>query len=291
MTATSVRPRIAVLLACHNRRELTLRALRSITTSDGGFDLTSVLLDDNSTDGTADAVRAEFPATIIVRGDGASFWNGGMHLAWRRALALQPDGYLWLNDDVALDPDAIGRLAEQWAQQGGRSGSEPFILVGATRGSNGALTYGGMMRERSPFAFRVVRQPIAEEIRRVDTFNGNIVLISRGTVERIGINDPAFFHAMGDVDYGLRATAAGIPVLLMPGTMGVCELNRPVEYLGLSFVERWRHMKSHRGLPFASWWRLTRRHSGFWALPHFLLPYRRLFYPQTAKSTPHALER
>ncbi len=115
----------------------------------------------------------------------------------------------------------------------------------------------------------------------VDTFNGNVVLVGKGTVAAIGLNDPAFFHNMGDIDYGLRARDAGIPVLLLPGTLGECASNAAKRYRGygapdLSVIEQWRKVNTHHGMPFASWWRLTRRHSGKWWLLHFLLPYRHL---------------
>ena len=269
-------PRIAVLMAVHNRRELTLRALRSLEEARGAFDITIVLLDDASSDGTGEAVMAAWPGAIVLRGDGNAFWNGGMHKAWAHAVTLQQDGYLWLNDDVDLDTDALPRLAAEWHRQGGAEA--PFILVGATRSRDGGMTYSAQRRVYSPFALKFARLPIGADLQHADTFNGNIVMVSQATVSRIGINDPAFFHALGDIDYGLRARRAGIPVLLLPGTLGVCEANPPVALNRGTWGERWRRVQSHRGLPFRNWWRITRRYSGLWFPLHFLLPYRKLFH-------------
>lgn len=270
------RPRIAVLIAAHNRRAFTLRALRALVRDQASFDLTAILLDDASTDGTADAVHAEFPEAIILSGDGNAFWNGGMHRVWAHAVSLGFDGYLWLNDDVVLDDDASARLAAQWHQQGGAH--TPFILVGATRDEAGLLTYGGQKRVRSPLALKFEKLPIAPELSYADTFNGNIVLISAATVKRIGINDAGFFHSLGDIDYGLRASGAGIPVLVLPGTLGICNGNPVIAFNRGPLRERWRKLTSHRAIPPRNWWRMTRRYSGIWFPFHFLLPYRKIFF-------------
>lgn len=278
-TSASTRPTIAVLLAAFNRRDLTLRALRTLAAASADtFAMRVVLLDDASTDGTEAAVLAEFPDTVVLKGDGSAFWNGGMFLAWQHALGLGVDGYLWLNDDVALDGDALERLRTAWDEHGGRD--QRFVLVGATRGNDGRLTYGGQRRVRHPFGLKFERLPLADHSQRCDTFNGNIVLIPQATVDAIGINDPGFFHALGDIDYGLRASRAGIPVVMLPGTLGVCETNPPFPLNRGPWAERWRRVNSHRGLHPASWWRITRRYSGVWLPFHFLLPYRKLFGKQ-----------
>lgn len=276
VTGTAPRRRVAVLIACHNRRELTLRALRSLAAQKAVFDLTVVLFDDGSSDGTAQAVRAEFPETIVLAGDGSAFWNRGMYAAWTRACELAPDGYLWLNDDVALDPDALARLGAAWDRADG-----PGVWVGATRDARGALTYGAMRRAGPRAALRFERLPESADIQRAETMNGNVVLVDAATVARIGLNDPAYFHMYGDIDYGLRASAAGIPVWQLPGTLGVCEGNPAFDLAALSWSERWRHLlRSPRGVRPASWWRFARRHAGVLAPLAFAAPYRRLFYPR-----------
>lgn len=273
-------PRVVAILACHNRRELTLRALRALNHTQSQFDLSIVLFDDGSTDGTADAVRSEFSDTIVLSGDGSAFWNGGMHRAWTRALDLEPDAFLWLNDDVILDSDALGRLNAAWQASLQSDLGEALVLVGATRNTLGQVTYGGMRKTFSPFAFRFERVAEIDQIEPVDTLNGNIVLVTAGAVEKIGILDSEFHHMYGDIDYGLRASRSDVPVLLLPGTLGVCEASPPRDLSRLSFADRWRHfLKSPRGVQPTSWWRMVRRHSGPFAPLHFLTPYRKLFYP------------
>lgn len=278
MTGARAERRVAVLVVCHNRRERTLRALRSL--ADAPWPLEIVLFDDGSSDGTADAVKRLYPRATVLEGAGDSFWNGGLHQAWAAALRMPVDCFLWLNDDVELDAGALARLEEAFQRLDTARAGRSFILVGATRGEDGGVSYGGLRCERSPLALRFRLAGQSDGLQPVATFNGNIVLVPRQVAERIGLNDPAFFHNMGDLDYGLRASAAGVAVLQVPGTLGLCPANRSKSagpFEGRSFRERWARMNSHLGLPLRSWWRLTRRHSGPWFALHFLLPYRRLF--------------
>lgn len=293
MTGQQAQTKLAVLLVCHNRRETTLRAIRSLHAQDQHpFTLTVFLFDDASTDGTAEAVAKEFPDTTITHGDGSAFWNGGLHKVWQSAVPSRPDAFLWLNDDVELHEDALSRIGDAWRTVEARTSGRRFILAAATGCTDGEGEYGGKRRAKSPTSFKLEPIPPTDRLLPIDTFNGNIVLVPREVTEEIGLNDPAFFHNFGDIDYGLRATAAGIECVLMPGTMGDCpynvtKANQGYGAPGLSLREQWRKVNTHHGLPFKSWYRLTRRHSGGWWPLHFLLAYRWLVMPSKSTGTSH----
>ena len=277
--AKEVRPTLAVLLVTHNRRDTTVRAVEALKGC-STFALKIVVFDDASDDGTPEAIKACWPEAKIIGGQGDAFWNGGLHRVWTAALELDPDAYLWLNDDVVLDTNALEKLRAEWDNQKAQ-GQDDFILIGATRDAAGRLTYGGQMVRRGANALQMVAVQPAEQVQEIETFNGNIVVVPRSVVAKIGINDPHYFHNLGDVDYGLRASAAGIRVLQMPGTLGVCELNTTKQRNGygspqLSVFEQWKKVATHHGLPPRSWLHFTRRHSGPWWPVHFLLPYRHL---------------
>ena len=96
---------IAVLLTVHNRKEKTLKCLSELYSQQLSkeYKLIIYLTNDGCTDGTPEAVKANFPDVIIVNGDGSLFWNRGMYKAWTVASSDKDyDFYLWLNDDTLV---------------------------------------------------------------------------------------------------------------------------------------------------------------------------------------------
>ncbi len=80
----------------------------------------------------------------------------------------------------------------------------------------GTVTYSGVHRSRlHPLRFALI-SPTDRPI-EVDTFNGNVVLVSRAAFERVGRIDGEFEHAAADYDYGLRAAKRRSPAAIGPG--------------------------------------------------------------------------
>lgn len=266
-------PRVTAVMTCHDRRDRTLACLAAVGAQVGhGAAVSVVVVDDGSTDGTADAVQQRHPDARLVTGDGQLWWNGGMRLGLATARAeFDPDHLWWLNDDTEPDPHALATLlstATSWL--GGGAGP---IVVGATRDpTTGELTYGGVVRPdpRRPMRFELLEP--ADRPRAAETMNGNCVLVPRDAAEAVGELDPAYRHAMGDFDYGLRAREHGIDVVVAPGTVGTCARN-PDPWAAGDIQATWRRLAAPNGLPPAEWRTFTRRWAGpLWPV-YFLSPY------------------
>ena len=269
---------IAVLLTCYNRRAKTLASLRALfcNTLPDGFQLKVVLVDDGSTDGTSDAVLEEFPLVDIHRGDGSLFWNRGMHMAHQIAIVSNPEFVLWLNDDTELEPNALINLLATYTQATISSG-KIFIVVGATLDPrSNTLTYGGLRSRSRLRRFNYVRLPLSTSTQECDAMNGNIVLIPRIVYQTMGAVDPAFEHAMGDIDYALRAREADFYILVAPGFQGRCAANSPKATFQDSTLPpriRWKKFVDRKCLPPSSWLHFVKRHArASWPL-YFFYPY------------------
>lgn len=220
--------RLHVAMASHNRRDITLESIGSLKhaarMADLGVSIT--LYDDASTDQTPEAVQLNFPDVTIIRGTGSSFWAHGMYQAERHILSEARDSdfnrdeyVVWYNDDVRLDSTAFIRLASHLTKHRGS------IFVCAMRDPlTGKTTYSGFDRT-GPHPLRLSLVEPGPWIRSVDTFNGNFVVVPMEVALRLGSIDGEYAHALADIDYGYRAGAAGVPVLLAPGTYGSCSRN------------------------------------------------------------------
>ncbi len=275
--------RIAALLTCHNRRSLTLRCLDSLAIAAGMAAKEAVvdvyLVDDGCTDATSDAVRDEFPDVHIISGDGNLYWCGGMRLAWSQAAISDYDAYLWLNDDVTLDGDAILQLlavAERFRRSDGA-----VIVVGATRGDGGnEVTYGGL-------GSKGVIAPTGM-VQRIEIFNGNIVLVSRRAYHELGGLASAYTHGLGDIDYGIRAKRAGIPALLTAGSLGSCAANTVARWQrsDLPLLTRLRELHRPTGCPPWQLARLIWSNGGWWFPWSVFKLYLSVLFPRGTSERP-----
>lgn len=282
--------RVAALMTCHNRREKTLASLQALLDQDlpPGVSVRVYLVDDGSTDGTADAARAAYPQIELLRGDGNLFWNGGMRLAFAEAMKAGYDYYLWLNDDTLLHPGTLDNLLATHHHLS-REGHPASIIVGSTRDAeSGTLTYGGVVRKNwwRPLRFELVEP--AEKPRECETMNGNCVLVPRAIAKRVGNLDKAFTHGMGDHDYGLRARSLGCSVWVAPGFVGTCSRNTlhgTWRDTNLPLKERAKKVGRLKGLPAGEWKEFTRRHAGPIFYPYYRLsPYLRLLMDSVTKT-------
>ena len=260
--------RIAVVIACYNRRESTVRALADLYAQQGaGVEIDTHLLDDASCDGTAAAVAERFPQVRILHGDGMRFWGGGMYEAMRSAGTSGYDFMLWLNDDVELAPDALETLIATYRSIVRGTGSGFLVIVGSLINPlTGAVHYTGMRRNSGWHPARVERvRPDRCRPVPCDTMNGNCVLVPIEVVRRVGFIDPSYIQQLGDIDYGYRVRAAGAGLWIAPRSVGSCAYADRVKAWqapGLSLRERWRKLDSPHGLPLRPWMRFMWRYGG-----------------------------
>lgn len=245
--------RIIVLLTCHNRRETTLRALRAFFTQVHiDSEISAVVVDDGSTDGTANAVTNEFSAVRILQGDGALYWSGGMRLAMNSVRHEKYDFVCWLNDDTIVYPDALSRLLATYGDLKEKYGISPIITGSIVDSDSKNTTYGGLIHSNRVHKLRLRRIPVVSKPTLCDAWNGNLVLIPRDAVERNGNIHEVFIHGTGDYEYALRARRNGIQSWIAPGVFGECNRNSVrgtwVEP-SISLFERYKRILSVKGIP------------------------------------------
>lgn len=264
--------RLAVLLACHNRRDITLECLRRLFENQAKLqiDMEVYLVDDGSTDGTGDAVRMDYPSIHVIDGDGELYWSGGMRAAFAAAMHQGYDYYLWLNDDTHLYPGALDILFTAM-QDVKTQGHLKSVICGSTWDPyKKELSYGGYKRRKERFRTVLAKLYPTDKPLRCDTMNGNCVLIAESVTRCVGNIDLAFTHSMGDLDYGFRASDAGCSIWVAPGFVADCERNTEKELCNdksQPLNVSWKKLVRATGLPPKEWLVYTRRHTGwFWPL-------------------------
>lgn len=271
--------KIAVLLTCHNRRDKTLSCLDSLSQASlkPGHKLDVYLVDDGSTDGTGEAVKNRFPEVNVVQGDGSLFWNQGMRLAWNTATQkAKYDFYLWLNDDTLLSSLALIELFDCYLEAMDKD-KRPAIVVGACESFSGSneFSYGGR-NESAP----VVPNG---DLQGCEYINGNVVLVSRDIYDVLGNLSNDYTHAMGDIDYGLRAITAGYNCYSTRAYVATCPRHSSIpgwKDPKVSLAKRWKLSHSPQGLNLREYIRFRRKFWGHLWIKYALLAYMKVLFPR-----------
>lgn len=204
--------KLAVLIASHNRRDMTLcclsRLLPQLGEEDGVY-----LVDDGSTDGTTDAVSKEFPRVTIIKGDGSLYWAKGMRKAWEIAISKRKDwdAFLWLNDDLLLRPEALAGMLFDYKKTNS-------VVVGpcSEDDEESVCSYGAT----NVYDMKIV--PNGSPQLADGWFNGNCVLVPWGVYCKVGMISGEYTHARADYDYAERLVKANIHFYCASKYVGVC---------------------------------------------------------------------
>lgn len=245
--------KIAALLTCYNRKEKTLKCLSSlyeVIPSCGVY-----LVDDGSTDGTADEVERLYPSVKVIKGSGNLFWSRGMYRAWSAAIESghDYDFYLWLNDDVELYPFFFEELLEC-----NKLGGTDCIISGLIEDKQKTkILYGGYDAQK-----RLVQEDVVPN--EITFMNGNVVLVPMQIVSAVGIIDPEFHHDLGDVDYGLSAREHGYKILSTRKAIAAGYSNNfcRVRKWGTTLAKRFKSLSLPLGSPLSINFYFRKKHFG-----------------------------
>jgi rhamnopyranosyl-N-acetylglucosaminyl-diphospho-decaprenol beta-1,3/1,4-galactofuranosyltransferase len=193
-------PRVVAALVTHSRRDVLRETLTAVLGQKRAPD--GVLVVDNaSTDGTAEMLAREFPAVLAIRLPENVGGAGGYHEAIRASCEEGADWIWLLDDDTVARPDALAQLLAALEQLDGRD--PPALLASRVEWRDG---------EPHPMNRPTVRrrdsQGLAEAVRkgllplRATTFVS--LLLSREAVDAAGMPLRHFFFQADDIEYTAR---------------------------------------------------------------------------------------
>jgi len=107
-------PRIYIILPVHNRKLKTLKFVECLL-AQSYSDYQLILVDDGSTDGSADEVVSKIPGTVVIRGNGNWWWAGCLQQGYnwlKQNNTNSDDVVLLVNDDTEFDSDFFKNAVE-----------------------------------------------------------------------------------------------------------------------------------------------------------------------------------
>lgn len=217
---------VSIVIVNWNVKELLRRCLKSIYEHTHLVRFEVFVVDNASSDGSADMVQKEFPNVHLIENDE----NLGYARANNQAIVKTKSEYvLLLNPDTELINDGIANLVAVAREHstagviGGTLLNPDMTLQASVRRfptlSSQALImlklhnfFPGLPTFRKYFARDI--NPNQEQ--EVDQVMGAFFLISRRALEIVGTLDERFFIWFEEVDYCKRVKSAGLAVLYTP---------------------------------------------------------------------------
>lgn len=203
-----------VIIPVHNRRDVTENCLTRLRSDQAWEKLNVIVVDDGSTDGTAELVTREFPSVHLLEGDGDLWWGGAMRMGMEYAADNGAAVFIWLNDDVIPQPGVLAKLASKTAALGDTVlGSVVHPTTGHEYSTRWFSSYLGIDSKRY--------EP-DREIQPCELVAGKMVAFPRPVVEAIGYPATgAFDHGYADFEYTYRASEHGFDVGVYSGAVAM----------------------------------------------------------------------
>jgi GT2 family glycosyltransferase len=267
---------VSIIIVSWNAREYLKNCLASIARQDFGYAVETIVVDNCSSDGSADCVASDFPGVRLIR----NRHNDGFARANNIGCAVATGQYLcFINSDVVVLPHCIDRLVDH-CEADARAGMVGPLILGSDgqlqRSCRGfpslwnmlcrALALDTAFAATRLFTGYSLRHWPQDEQRSVDILTGCFWLVRRQALEQVGLLDEDFFIYGEDMDWCRRFWSAGWQVVFAPQARaihhgGASSANAPIRF----FIERqkadlhyWR--KHHHGVAVAGYLAITLLH-------------------------------
>jgi GT2 family glycosyltransferase len=252
---------VSAVIVSFNTRDLLLRCLEALH-AHVRVPFETIVVDNASADGSADAVRARFPAARVIANASNLGFSRANNLGLRAAAA---EYVLVLNSDCEVRPGAVEALG---AVLDGRP--EVAVVGPRTIGSDGRpqVSFGPRLTPLAEWSqrrlVRGVKRGRPEALARAaslaavphepDWVSASCILARRTVLEAVGGFDESFFLYEEDVDLCLRVRQAGWRIAYTPAAEVVHHLGRSMDRApGLARLEyhrsHLRFYRKHNALP------------------------------------------
>ena len=183
-----------------------------------GWRLRAMVVDNGSTDGSAEAIAREFPQVeLVALGENRRF-AGGNNEGLRRCLANGDDAVMLLNNDTECDRELLAELLGALEHDPRAGAAAP--LIDYARPADRIWYAGAWCIPALGFVgHRGLRAIDRGQFARTEPtgyVTGCCLLAPREVWTKVGLLDERYFIYAEDADWSLRARAAGYRLLFVP---------------------------------------------------------------------------
>jgi len=222
----SPKPIVSALIVSHDVKDLLLQSMKALFATPD-LPIEAVVVDNDSSDGSAAAVTAEFPqATVLIQEKNIGFGraaNVGLERCTGRFVLL-------LNPDVTVDPQCVGRLADFMLTRPDAGAVGPRLHL-----PDGSLD--PMARRAFPVPSTLFYRTVGlsrlfpksprfgrhnmgyvdeSDVHEIDAGTADCLMLRRAALDRVGFFDPRYYMYGEDIDLCYRLKLGGWKVFYLP---------------------------------------------------------------------------
>jgi GT2 family glycosyltransferase len=254
--------RVSVVIVVWNAKQYVLECLESLREHCANVYSEVIVVDNASTDGTAELVEEMFPEFRLIRNPG----NFGFARANNIGIAHSSGDYVCLvNSDVKFVDDCISPMIEYLSHH------QAVAMVGPKMLAPDGKVWRSTMRFPTIWNYfcRALGVDIAFKKSRlfggllmsdfdhqtttpVEVLNGWFVVVRRRAMEGVGLLDPQFFMYGEDVDwcYRFRRAGEGVVFFAEAGAIhygGASSSHAPLRFYLELYRATWQYWRKHYG--------------------------------------------
>jgi GT2 family glycosyltransferase len=238
-------PRVGIIVLNYNGKCCLLPCLQSLDQLEYQ-NKEIIVVDNNSTDGSLEDAKKEFPHFTFVRNQKNEGFAKGMNIGIKETLSRGAKWSWLFNYDAMAHPQALSKLISV-AQENSKAGLLSPIIYEVNSDNmwfaKGKIDF---LRMRTCH-IKPTKRELSSKTYRSEFLTGCALLIKKELIEKIGFLDENFFLYYEDADYSLRAAQAGFDCLVVPEAKvshdEKSQLNsKKIYYLvysGLLFFNKW----------------------------------------------------
>lgn len=227
----------SVVVVAHNAGHFLHDCIASVLLTQPTVEV--VVVDNASTDGAVERVKAEFPAMQVVRSER----NGGFGAGANLGAAAARGAYLvFLNPDATVIGDWLDALVSTLAEDASVGLVTPKVLL---RSNPDLINVAGLDVHQSGISMcrgLELPQDVLNEKQDIAAISGVAVAVRRNVFEALDGFDEDFFLYMEDVDISLRAWLGGYRCLYVPSGAVLHDYALEVDARKTFYVERGRYL-------------------------------------------------
>jgi GT2 family glycosyltransferase len=217
---------VSVVVPARNAAPTLARALESLRAQELDAPYEVVVVDNGSSDGSADVVRELLPGATVIEQE-----NVGLAAGWNRGLAAAGGRYvLILNSDAWLTDGSLRRLVRFADERPEAAVVGPRLLNPDGTLQRSVRGFPTVWRLATEYLFLRKLAPgtnalngfyaggfAHDRVREAEFVMGACLLVRREAIEEVGLLDERFFLFSEETDWCYRFRRAGMRVVFFPG--------------------------------------------------------------------------